>query len=219
MGAYSKQGSANNHIDKIFIKESAGNIEIAEGYIKNSSGFSLIYKNKKTFSITYNLTNCYGNNLPTNIIEGESITITFYADAGYSFTIGPSEVNVSGATKNWDYSSGRLTISNPTDNVIITLSADKQPIFYTVTFSSDYDFSIDGGEIGTYYETTYEYNESDPTANDLYYAISMDYGIDEVIVSGPCASSSTGGEIGETYREIAIFGASGDLSITITGTV
>ena len=173
MGAYSKQGSANNHIDKIFIKESTGNIEIAEGYVKNSSGFSLIYKNKKTFSITYNLTNCYGNNLPTNIIEGESLTITFYANEGYSFAIGPSEVNVSGATKNWDYSSGRLTISNPTDNVIITLSADKQPTIYTVSFSSDYNFSIDGGEIGTYYETTYEYNESDPTANNLYYGISM----------------------------------------------
>lgn len=219
MGAYSKQGSSNNHIGKIFIKESAGNIEIAEGYVKNSSGFSLIYKNKKTFSITYNLTNCHGNNLPTNIIEGESLTITFYADDGYSFAIGPSDVNVSGATKNWDYNSGTLIISNPTDNVIITLSADKQPTIYTVSFSSDYDFSIDGGKTGTYYETTYEYNDSDPTANNLYYAISMDYGIDTVTVSGPCDNYSAGGEIGETYREIAIFGASGDLSITITGVV
>ena len=217
MGAYSKQGSSNNHIDKIFIKESAGNIEIAEGYVKNSNGFSLIYKNKKTFSITYNLTNCYGNNLPTNIIEGESITITFYADDGYSFALGPSEVNVSGATEDWDYNSGTLIISNPTDNVIITLSADKQPIFYTVTFSSDYEFSIDGGEIGTYYETTYEYNETDPTANNLYYGISMGYGIEDITVSGTCESYSSTGDPGDTYREIAIFGADGDLYITITG--
>ena len=218
MSAYSKQ-SSNNKIDKIFIKESAGNIEIAEGYIKNSSGFSLIYKNKKTFSITYNLTNCHGNNLPTNIIEGESLTITFSADAGYSFTIGPSEPNVSGATKNWDYNSGTLIISNPTDNVIITLSANKQPTIYTVYFSSDYDFSIDGGETGTYYETTYEYNDSDPTANNLYYGISMTYGIDSATVSGTCESYSLTGDPGDTYREIAIFGVDGDISISIIGMV
>lgn len=218
MGAYSKQGS-NNKIGKIFIKENGGNIEIAEGYIKNSGGFNLVYKNKKTFSITYNLTNCYGNNLPTNIIEGESLTITFSADAGYSFTIGPSEANVSGATKNWDYSTGTLTISNPTDNVIITLSADKQPIVYTVTFSSDYDFSVDGSETGTYYETTYVYNETDPTANNLYYGISMNYGIEDIIVSGTCESYSSTGDPGDTYREIAIFGADGNISITITGVV
>lgn len=219
MGAYSKQGSANNHIDKIFIKESAGNAEIAEGYVKNSSGFSLIYKNKKTFSITYNLTNCHGNNLPTNIIEGESITIVFYADDGYSFTQGPSEANVIGATKNWDYNSGTLIISNPTDNVIITLSADKQPIIYTVSFSSDYDFSIDGSEAGTSYDTTYEYNETDPTANNLYYGISMAYGIDDATVSGTCESYSLTGEIGDTYRELGIIGVDGDISVTITGVV
>lgn len=218
MGAYSKQGS-NNKINKIFIKENGGNIEIAEGYIKNSGGFSLVYKNKKTFSITYNLTNCHGDFLPTNIIEGESLTMTFSADEGYSFAIGPSDANVSGATKNWDYNSGTLIISNPTDNVIITLSADKQPTIYTVSFSSDYDFSIDGGETGTYYETTYEYNETDPSANNLYYAISMNAGIDTVTVSGPCESYSADGEIGETYREIAIFGAEGNISVTITGTV
>ena len=200
MGAYSKQGSSNNHIDKIFIKESPGNIEIAEGYVKNSSGFSLIYKNKKTFSITYNLTNCYGNNLPTNIIEGESITIVFYADDGYSFALGPSEANVIGATEDWDYNSGTLIISNPTDNVIITLSADKQPTIYTVSFSSDYAFSIDGGEIGSYYETTYEYNDSDPTANNLYYGISMDYGIDSVTISGTYGSYDLTGNVGDTYR-------------------
>ncbi len=218
MGAYSKQGN-NNKINKIFIKENGGNIEIAEGYIKNSGGFSLIYKNKKTFSITYNLTNCHGDFLPTNIIEGESLTMTFSTDEGYSFAIGPSVANVSGATENWDYNSGTLIISNPTDNVIITLSADKQPIIYTVSFSSDYDFSIDGGEIGTYYETTYEYNESDPTANYLVYGISMSYGIDSVTVSGTSTSYSLTGEIGDTYRELFIDGVDGDLSITITGVV
>lgn len=218
MGAYSKQGS-NNKIGKIFIKENGGNIEIAEGYIKNSGGFSLVYKNKKTFSITYNLTNCYGNNLPTNIIEGESLTITFSADDGYSFAIGPSVANVSGATEDWDYNSGTLIISNPTDNVIITLSADKQPIIYTVSFSSDYDFSIDGGEIGTYYETTYEYNESDPTANYLVYGISMNAGVDSVTISGTYKNYSLDGEYGATYRELYIDGVEGDISITITGVV
>ena len=218
MGAYSKQGS-NNKIGKIFIKESTGNIEIAEGYIKNSSGFSLIYKNKKTFSITYNFTNCHTDSPPTNIIEGESLTITFSADAGYSFAIGPSVANVTGATNVWDYSSGTLTISNPTDNVIITLSADKQPIIYTVSFSSDYNFSIDGSEIGTYYETTYEYNDSDPSGNILYYGISMDNGIDDVTISGTHGSYNLTGNVGDTYRELTVLNVAGDIYITITGVV
>ena len=218
MGAYSKKGS-NNKIGKIFIKESTGNIEIAEGYIKNSSGFSLIYKNKKTFSITYNLTNCHTDFPPTNIIEGESLTITFSADAGYSFAIGPSVANVTGATKVWDYSSGTLTISNPTDNVIITLSADKEPILYTVSFSSDYNFSIDGSEIGTYYETKYAYNDSDPTANNLYYGISMDNGIDDVTISGTHANYTLSGNYGETYRDLSVYGVEGDIHITITGVI
>lgn len=218
MGAYSKQGS-NNKIGKIFIKENGGNIEIAEGYIKNSGDFSLVYKNKKTFSITYNLTNCHGDFLPTNIIEGESLTMTFSADEGYSFAIGPSNANVSGATQDWDYNSGTLIISNPTDNVIITLSADKQPTIYTVSFSSDYAFSIDGGEIGTYYETTYEYNDSDPTANILAYGISMDNGIDSVTISGTYGSYDLGGNYGDTYRDLYIYNVEGDINITITGVV
>ena len=218
MGAYSKQGSSNNHIDKIFIKESAGNIEIAEGYVKNSSGFSLIYKNIKTFTITYNLVGCEINSEyhPVQIVEGTEETIQVDVLEGYSLDgITPS---VTGATVvSWE--AQYLTISNPTDNVVVTITAEELPTIYNVYFSSDYEFSIDGGKTGTSYDTTYEYNDSDPTANNLYYGISMDYGIDSVTISGTYGSYNLTGEIGDTYRELSIFNVDGGISITITGVV
>ena len=215
MSAYSKQ-SSNNKIDKIFIKESAGNIEIAEGYIKNSSGFSLIYKNIKTFTITYNLVGCEINSEyhPVQIVEGTEETIQVDVLAGYSLDgVTPS---VTGATVvSWD--GQYLIISNPTDNVVVTITAEELPTVYNVYFSSDYEFSIDGGKTGTSYDTTYEYN-SDPTAF-ISYGISMNYGIDSVTVDGTYSSYDVGGIVGDTYRELTIYAPESDISVTILGAV
>lgn len=218
MGAYSKQSTVNNYIDKIFVKESAGNIEIAEGYVKNSSGFSLIYKNTKTFSITYNLVGCEINSEyhPVQIVEGTEETIQVDVLAGYSMDgVTPS---VTGATVvSWE--ALYLIISNPTDNVVVTITANELPTIYNVSFSSDYAFSIDGGQTGTSYDTTYEYNDSDPTANNLAYGISMDNGIDSVTISGTYGSYNLEGNYGDTYRDLYIYNVEGDIHITITGVV
>ena len=216
MGAYSKQGS-NNKIDKIFIKESGGNIEIAEGYVKNSGGFSLVYKNKKTFSITYNLTGCEINSgyHPTQIVEGTEETIQVDTLEGYTLSgVTPS---VTGATiVSWD--AQYLIISNPTDNVVITINAKRASVFYKITFSSDYDFSIDGNKTGTHYQTTYAYNPDNPPSV-LAYGISMDSGIDSVTINGTYGNYGLDGEYGDTYRNLYIYNPEGDISVTITGMV
>lgn len=217
MGAYSKQSTVNNYIDKIFVKESGGNVQIGEGYIKNSSGFSLIYKNIKTFTITYNVVGCEINSEyhPVQITEGTQEIIQVWALDGY--TLDGVTPTVTGASSEWD--GEFLYISNPTDNVVVSITAKELPTIYTVSFSSDYAFSIDGSQTGTSYSTTYEYNNSDPTANNLYYGISMDGGIDSVTISGTYGNYTLGGNYGDTYRSLEIYNVDGDISITITGVV
>lgn len=217
MGAYSKQGTVNNYIDKIFVKESAGNIEIAEGYVKNSSGFSLIYKNIKTFSITYNLVGCEINSeyYPVEIVEGTEETIQVDVLDGYSMAgVTPS---VTGATVvSWE--EPYLIISNPTDNVVVTINAIESVTTYSVTFSSDYEFSIDGSKIGTLYQTSYEYTASDPP-DLMSYEISMDYGIDDVVIQGSYTTYGLSGNYGDTNRTLTIWAPRKSLYITITGVV
>lgn len=61
--------------------------------------------------------------------DGGSITLTFTAADGYAL---PNNVTASNATMTWDQATGALTISNPTDNVLVTVEADKQ---HTITWN------------------------------------------------------------------------------------
>ena len=67
--------------------------------------------------------------LPQQLAKEGSITLTFTAADGYEL---PNNVTVTNAAKNWDKANGTLTISNPTDNVLVTVAADKQ---HTITWN------------------------------------------------------------------------------------
>ena len=58
--------------------------------------------------------------LPQQLAKNSSITLTFTAADGYAL---PNDVTVSNATKTWNKATGELTISNPTDNVMVTVEA------------------------------------------------------------------------------------------------
>ena len=58
--------------------------------------------------------------LPQQITKNETLTLNFTATDGYAL---PDNVTVTNAEKNWDKSTGTLTISNPTANVTITIEA------------------------------------------------------------------------------------------------
>lgn len=66
--------------------------------------------------------------LPQQLAKDGSITLTFTAADGYAL---PDNVTVTNAKKVWDKSTGKLTISKPTDNVLITMDAVKM---HTVTW-------------------------------------------------------------------------------------
>ncbi len=58
--------------------------------------------------------------LPQQLAKDGSITLTFTAANGYEL---PNNVTVTNATKTWDKTNGKLTISNPTGNVMVTVEA------------------------------------------------------------------------------------------------
>ena len=68
-----------------------------------------------------NLTNVTcDTQLPLQLAKDGSITLTFTAADGYAL---PNDVTVTNATKTWDKTNGKLTISDPTDNVMVTVEA------------------------------------------------------------------------------------------------
>ena len=117
------------------------------------------------YNITTTLNNCSGiTGNATNIGEGNTEILTFTANEGYEL---PENVTVTGATYNWAQSTGILTISNPTSNVTISITATivevpeepEQPenIIDTVGYKDDTRLSSSDGvteKTATGYTTT-----------------------------------------------------------------
>ncbi len=82
------------------------------GYDESNTDYTLNlnFNFKRVFSITYK--NITDNNYPKTILEDETLNITFVDDI-------PSNVNIIGVTT-YTYTPPTLTISNPTNNVVIT---------------------------------------------------------------------------------------------------
>lgn len=73
------------------------------------------------YSITTTLTNCTGaSGNATTITTNGTATLTFTANSGYEL---PDTITVSGATYTWNKSTGVLTLSSPTGNVSIVITA------------------------------------------------------------------------------------------------
>lgn len=71
------------------------------------------------YDITTNLINVTADTSnPTTIISGGTISLTFIANAGYSL---PDTINVTGATSQWNQSSGILKLIEPVDDIVITI--------------------------------------------------------------------------------------------------
>lgn len=66
--------------------------------------------------------------LPQQLAKNGSLELTFTAADGYAL---PNTVTVTNATKTWDKTNGKLTISNPTGNVMVTVEAIK---LHTITW-------------------------------------------------------------------------------------
>lgn len=86
------------------------------------------------YSITKNLTGCSvsGTN-PVKIGQDTSVSIVFVANNGWVL---PDNVTISGSvTSSWVKSTGTLTLSNPSTNVNITITAIQQLPAPTITMS------------------------------------------------------------------------------------
>lgn len=120
------------------------------------------------YQITTTLTGCTGaSSNPSTIEQGGTATLTFTANTGYAL---PDTITVEGATHTWNKSTGTLTLSDPTGNVVITIVAiDITPQLATpqnvtangttvswdeVENATSYDILADGVSIGTVLKQT-----------------------------------------------------------------
>jgi hypothetical protein len=111
------------------------------------------------YNITNNLTNCTASGVNT-ITEGGIATITITANSEYEL---PDAINVSGASYVWDKLTGAVTLSNPNDNVVISVIA----VAVSTNYTNQIPLSInkDGSQyVGTNgedgYKTGYRLNSS-----------------------------------------------------------
>ena len=102
-----------------------------------------------TYNITTNLINCTaGLDNTTTIQTNETVQLTFNENNGYLFS---DSVVVSGATYTWDKSTGALTLSYPTSEVNVIITATEKitetPVEPTnqIPISTDTDGSIYNG--------------------------------------------------------------------------
>ena len=125
---------------------SAGNHQVtivakAQGYANSAPSAAVtVVKPQDVFNITNVLSNVTadGEN-PTTIAANDSVTLIYTANSGYTL---PASVTVTGATYTWEQSTGVLDISNPTQNVTITIAGVKS-VSYTVTINNGGTNSID----------------------------------------------------------------------------
>lgn len=114
------------------------------------------------YSISVSVSNCTaasGN--PTAITEGETAALSFTANDGYEL---PDSVTVTGASYAWDKETGTLTLSVPTADVSISVTATKKTVtnllrsaFTSPTDSTIYgeDYDGDGKNDGYKKDTRY----------------------------------------------------------------
>jgi hypothetical protein len=100
------------------------------------------------YSISTALDNCVpSSDNPKIINEGETLTLTFVADNGFAFA---DTVNVTGATYSWDSENGILALSNPTEDVAISITAIKSGhtnIINPEKCSDNSRLSVSSGEV------------------------------------------------------------------------
>lgn len=153
-----------------------------------------IVATKISYSISVSLTGCSSaSDIPTSIEYGATVELIFVADTAYTL---PDTVAVSGATGSWNQSTGKLTISNPTGAVSITITAVEES---TSTGSNIPIYTVDGARILGLYELwthggihpTHIYNKSgvEIIFGEFEGASSLDSGtLDSFILAGDGAS-------------------------------
>lgn len=87
---------------------------------------SLVVSGLVQYSITANLTECTADSGNATVINSNgTVTLRYVAKDGFTLD---NTITVSGASYNWDSTTGTLVLSNPTSNVSIAITATKSGV-------------------------------------------------------------------------------------------
>ena len=111
------------------------------------------------YNITANLTNITADtNNVTTIEEGSTATLKYIANTGYKL---PDTITVTGASYTWNKSTGTLTITNPTANIVITING----VAEMTTISGKYLYY--GDPVWNNYEQTVNFTSNGKTYSKI----------------------------------------------------
>lgn len=172
-----------------------------------------------TYFISTNVIGATGSSSnPISIFDDGTVELTFKADAGYSL---PDTVVVTGAAYSWNKTTGKLTLSNPTEDVTVTVVAEK--IVYSITTNlidvtgmSDNSNTITVGEsVSLYFTANDGYELPDEiTVTGAAYAWNVNLGL--LSLSNPTGNVTVEIDGISIDNYIMFLGDEGDFAVTAT---
>ena len=173
----------------------------------------------QTYTITINITNGTSSGA-TTIIEGGTAGTTVSANSGYTL---PDAISVTNASYSYHKNNGAILLSNPTGNVIITVTCPLSPSGYTVRVTNDdagwnaYNALVfDGSDAtATQVATVLPGSYADVTISSGYMYIVSDYGIGGGI---DCSAHTSDSIAIVSYPSSGslLFSVSGNGSVTVS---
>ena len=131
-----------------------GNTSIGIAKESGAGGETIqIYTPNPAYNVDIYTKNCSYSTIVNPMRDGTSQSITFNANTGYVL---PAVVTVYEASHSWDRENGILTITNPTDNISISVIAEIPPEAAIVN-------PLNGGSIEAGSEHVYEFENFTPT--------------------------------------------------------
>lgn len=149
-------------VDKYNTFKNGGFLRISGPYLNDNSIITInepIDVSNTIYKIVNDLTNCTATGA-VNIAANTTASIVITADVNYSL---PDSIVVSGSSYTWDKSTGTITLSNPTDNIIITVVAVKteiKPSYTNQVLNSVENDGVTPYNGGQRYKTNTRYNSS-----------------------------------------------------------
>lgn len=130
----------NNTIKLMFGTKELSSITINGGTVEPTPN---------TYTITNTLSNATNSNTATSIEEGSSYSANISANSGYKLktvtvTMGGTDIT------NTTYSSGTITISSVTGNIVITVTTESDTDIVVGNIDSNNNISLTGLNTGTY---------------------------------------------------------------------
>lgn len=132
-----------------FVKTASGNKAVEKVWIKQGSNLNVVWEPPLvTYTVTNTLTHCKSNNSATSVTHGTSYTATITANSGYTLDGATVSVKMGGTNiTSTAYSNGVITIESVTGDIVVRVTAVKEPSQTPVNIIVDLTLKLNNGDL------------------------------------------------------------------------